>query len=529
MRESASSWSGQRPGWIDAARTISSILRRQLSVIRFGDVFPDGFDLGDPFTPEKLPKLWKEKKGRLTWVGPSFEDCLSPATWATEVHKTEGEKGRPSYSLRKEFAKEWMFSVRPMSFVNRLTLRRYGKDEFNVLVAPFSDVLDVAERLHRRLASAAETLAYEPGKASGLIPTGSGMVINLYRPSEIRPVKGDIEPWTEFMEHLIPDKQDRDNTLKWCATMMARPDIRIHYSVLLISEEQGVGKSTLAEKIMMPLVGRSNCSAPTSAEATNPQFTTWALFKRLAIIAEIYDGESSKAYNRLKTTITDVTVRAHEKYEKPYDVPNWVHVIACSNSFKALKLAVNDRRWFVPGVTEKKRPHEKWVELNTWLSDGGLEAIRHWADDHVRQHGHVLPGVEAPGSLAKKRSVVASMSDGERMIFDLGTTLAKTEKQYVVRLDKIRTWLAGKKSADPRYGDSGGKYLETAETIARMLKLAGLKIHKKRFKEAGLKFGVVANFEIEEKVWEALREKWITPEEVYKLTEEGEDEETIPF
>ena len=80
-----------------------------------------------------------------------------------------------------------------------------------------------------------------------------------------------------------------------------------------------------------------------------------------------------------------------------------------------------------------------------------------------------------------------------------------------------------------RYGDFGGKYLETAETIARMLKLAGLKIHKKRFKEAGLKFGVVANFEIEEKVWEALREKWITPEEVYKLTEEGEDEETIPF
>ena len=37
---------------------------------------------------------------------------------------------------------------------------------------------------------AAETMAYEPGKASGLIPTGRGMVINMYRPS-------DVKPWRE--------------------------------------------------------------------------------------------------------------------------------------------------------------------------------------------------------------------------------------------------------------------------------------------------------------------------------------------
>ena len=508
-------------GGVDAARTISSILKLPLSFVRFGDGFRTGFDLGDDFAKET--KLWEEKKGRLTWVGPSFEDCLSPATWATQVHEPEG-KGRPSISLRKEFANEWMFSVKPMKFVNRLTMRSYAQDEFNVLIAPFSDAADVAERLHKWPASAAETMAYEPGKASGLIPTGRGMVINMYRPSDVKPVEGDARPFHEFTEHLIPNEQDRAELLRWCATLIARPSVRMHYSVLLISEMQGVGKTTLAEKIMMPLIGNLNCSAPTAHEATNPQFTSWLMYKRLAVIGEIYDGESSKAYNRLKTVLTDPWVRANEKYEKPYDIPNWTHVMACSNSLRALKLADNDRRWFVPEVAEEKWPHQKWVEFNTWLGNGGLEAICFWAHDYVKRRGHVQPGIEAPEFITKQRSVVAAMSDGEKLVYDLGTSLAELKKQHVVRLDWIRTWLAEEKSGR-RYGYDGSKYLETAETIARKLKLAGLKICKRRFKEQGKQFQVAANFEVgEEETWETLKTKCIEPFRVYLLAEKEAEE-----
>ena len=47
-------------GGVDAARTISSILKLPLSFVRFGDGFRAGLDLGDPFTT--ATKLWEEKK-----------------------------------------------------------------------------------------------------------------------------------------------------------------------------------------------------------------------------------------------------------------------------------------------------------------------------------------------------------------------------------------------------------------------------------------------------------------------------------
>ena len=35
-----------------------------------------------------------------------------------QIREPEG-KGRPSFSIRQEFAKEWMFAVKPITFVNR--------------------------------------------------------------------------------------------------------------------------------------------------------------------------------------------------------------------------------------------------------------------------------------------------------------------------------------------------------------------------------------------------------------------------
>ena len=112
------------------------------------------------------------------------------------------------------------------------------------------------------------------------------------------------------------------------------------------------------------------------------------------------------------------------------------------------------------------------------------------------------------------------MSDGEKLVHDLGTGLAAKKEQHVVRLDEIRTWLAQIKSSDPRYGIAGGTFLETAETIARTLKVCGLKICKKGFSDHGLRFQVVANFEVDEKEeWKTLKDKYLmTPQEAYELT-----------
>jgi hypothetical protein len=62
------------------------------------------------------------------------------------------------------------------------------------------------------------------------------------------------------------------------------------YGVLLISEQQSVGKSTLSEKILRPLVGEHYVSIVSESEIVDSNFNGWAAHKRLPITHEIYQG-----------------------------------------------------------------------------------------------------------------------------------------------------------------------------------------------------------------------------------------------
>jgi hypothetical protein len=499
------------PAGENAAPFISRVLKRRMWVVRFGDQFPRTFDLSDPF-PDAL---FEEKKGRRVYVGPSLEDCTEPATWATS------DKNR----LRPEFVEEWHFTVKPAVFVNRSNLnRRYDLDEFNINVAPFSEVPDVGKLLRRSPSAKAETLIYEPGHPTGRISFEGRQVINVYQPSPIVPRAGDVAMFEAYLEYLIPDADDRAAVMKWIATLIARPDIRMTYGLLLISHTQGVGKTTLAEKILVPLVGLANCSFPTPKMAVDSQFTSWLAFRRLAVIGEIYDGHTAKAYNQLKSVITDANVMVNEKYEKAFSITNHIHVVASSNSFRALKVDDQDRRWLIPGVTEELRGHSYWSELNAWLqSDDALPAIAAWAHDYVREHGVVAPGQHAPMSSAKQRTIEEGRSDGERIISEFGLDLADFGQQAVVRLDKVRDWLAGRKAdLDHRqYGEDGKRMWETPERIASLLRSCGLVLPGRQFKEHGERFRIAANFEIAAGAgWGDLGRWYWTPDAV-KATVEG--------
>ncbi|MEJ2375224.1 MAG: DUF5906 domain-containing protein [Pseudolabrys sp.] len=498
------------PAGENAAPYISRTLKRRLGVVRFGDAFPRKFDLADPF-PEAL---FREKKGRKIYVGPSLEDCTEPATWATSG------KDR----LRPEFVDEWHFTVKPAVFVNRSNLqRRYDEAEFNINIAPFSDTPNVAALLRKYPSARAETLIYEPGQLPGRISFDRAQVVNIYQPSPIVPREGDVTMFEEYLEYLIPDADDREQVKRWIATLIARPDIRMSYGVLLISHTQGVGKTTLAEKILVPLVGLANCSFPTPKMAVDSQFTSWLAFRRLAVIGEIYDGHTAKAYNQLKSVITDANVMVNEKYEKAFSITNHIHVVASSNSFRALKVDDQDRRWLIPGVTEEPRDHSYWTGLYGWLqSDEALPAIAAWAHAYVREKGPVPTGLHAPMSSAKTRTIEEGRSDGERMIWEFGQDLIEIGREVVVRLDEFWAWLALEKAAlnSREYGNEGTLKLETPERIASIFRSSKLVLPRQQFKADGQRFRVAANFEIGPGAkWDDLRDRYRKPADALKKPE----------
>jgi hypothetical protein len=379
-----------------------------LKGIRFDTKWPPSWDMADPMP--KTDKFWAGDR----YIGPRLRELTVPATHATEQVPQDG-KGRPTYTIRRVFKEEWLHAVTPEVFIHRDWPNRIlTTAEFNNHVAPFSNVDDTARLVKRDATSKSAVLKYDPANQPGIYGSGdSGRYVNTFLPTAIVAEDGDPKPFLDFMAGLCPVETDRLELLRWCATLIARPDIKMLYGVLLISETQGVGKGTLGEKILAPLVGHHNVSYPTEREICDSGYNYWLSHKRLAVVHEIYAGHSAKAYNELKSIITDNRITVMKKFMANYEVDNWIHVFACSNSMRAIQLSSDDRRWFVPRINEDKRPATYWAEFNRWLvAEGGLGIIMKWAQDFVEENDPVIPGADAPWTGIKKEIIEEGYSPG---------------------------------------------------------------------------------------------------------------------
>jgi hypothetical protein len=395
---------------IAALKDISRHYKGPMNGVVFDKRWPVAFDFADP-----MPKEMFNSVG--DWIGPKWYDLLRFATWATEL--LPQPKGRPLPRISFYFREEWWHCVTPAVYVHKdWPADILSEGDFNNKVRPFSDVDDTARYVRMENASKTAVLSYQPHLTPGIYSADGGNFINTHVGSQIEP-RPDIDPkpFIEFMEHLVPGEEDRHELMRWVATLIARPDIKMFYGVLLVSEVQGIGKSTLGEKILAPLMGSRNVSYPSETEIVESGFNAWAAHKRLAVVHEIYAGHSAKAYNKLKSIITDRFITVNKKYQASYEIENWMHILACSNSPRAIQVSMDDRRWYVPAVTDQKKPAAFWQKLNDWLTDGnGLGSIRAWALDYVKKHSPVLRGADAPWSGAKLDLVEDAYSPGMEMV-----------------------------------------------------------------------------------------------------------------
>jgi hypothetical protein len=454
-------------------RTISRRLLRPFDALEFDDRFPPRFDLAD----DMPASLFEEREGRRIYTGPSFRELTHPATWATrQLPQSEQEDGRrqrgqSGFAIRPEFAQEWLYIVTLGMFVNRRDPGHfYTVDQFNILVRPVSDVKDTAALMHPLRSVRVHGVSYLPGQPPGVINVDGQRQINVHVPSTIKPARGDPRPFLRYLRHLIPDGSDRLHVMRWIATLIARPGARMEYALMLMSETQGVGKTTLAEHVLTPLLGKRNVSTPNETEVTDSSFTDWIAHKRFISIDEIYAGHNRKTYDALKGRITGTITRVNKKFQPAYEIENWAHFIVCSNSKVPLFMDSKDRRWFIPEVTEAEQPREYWEALHRWLANGGLGIIAHWAERFVAsKRGHVRTGEHAPPSAAKAALVEASLSDEMRLIRDVAEELASRPARILVTLDQVRDWLARQPSLQGRKRISG-------QSVQHALRGAGLTV-----------------------------------------------------
>ncbi|WP_426037692.1 DUF5906 domain-containing protein [Brevundimonas sp. DC300-4] len=433
-----------------AVPTISRELGCTAFHVQFSDEWPEGFDLADPFPRE----MYGEVDGVSVYRGPSFRSCLAPATWATNetIVPPETPRGSPRrvHSIRPSFATQWAWVEDVDLFVHRELGRKLKRDQFNASVRPFSHIKHTADLLQGHYDGQTETLTYRPDTTRQVIKDDGKSALNLYRPALVQPLKGDVQPWLDFLAYVFPDKDECDTIKRWCATLVARPDIRMVFSLLLISEVQGIGKTTLGT-ILKELVGPHNASFPGESMIVETQFNGWLAEKRLIIVNEIYSSESWKAYNKLKSLISDDFVDANIKHQATYTIPNWAHFFMCSNHPNALKVERSDRRIFIPTLTETPWPRSKFVELRNWLEAGGYGRIMAWAQAYG---DYVQPGQIAPKSVSKDRIIADSMRPDRRAAEELGQALMEAEpgkpvEEHAFFVRDLRSWIADQMGVRP--------------------------------------------------------------------------------
>lgn len=444
------------PG-VAAVAPISYQLHVPTFHVQFTGEWPGSFDLGDAFPDKMFSKLGQTRH----YIGPSFRSCIHPATWATDmITVTEGERAKSIPVLRDEFKNLWVYVDEADIFVcTEMPEIMRTEEVMNKMLSGFSHVKTTSSLIVKNYKGRTARLCYRPDVKGRLISDKVTSAINLHQPTTIKAVAGDIKPWLEFLEYLLPVADERKDIMKWCATLIARPEVRMEYGLLLISETQGIGKTTLASKILAPLVGEGNVGFPTEDEIVNSNFNGWLANKRLVIVGEIYSGHSWKAYNKLKSYITDKDVEVNQKYMRPFRLENWAHIVASSNSRKALKMEESDRRWFYPQITEVPWPKKKFAELNEWLGSGGLQIIHSWAKSFGE---YVSSGERAPNTGLKMKMIEESRSEAQQEMADWCEAVVSDGLEIFCGMKQISHWLRTK-SARPIY-DSDYEFVKIAKT-----------------------------------------------------------------
>jgi hypothetical protein len=198
-----------------------------------------------------------------------------------------------------------------------------------------------------------------------LIKTSSGeYAYNVYRPSEMKPRKGNIDPWLSHLDWLL-NEQDRTELICRLANLVQRPNKR-PLSMYLLIGPQRVGKTMIFDA-MRDIVGGQNYVAINPGELIE-NYNSLFVDRLMVVCNELFEHNKTTFYEKIKSLITDQYVTRKEKYHSDLSVPNYMHFFATTNHSVAVTLP-DDRegRFYVAQCLPKEpRPHQYYKDFYAW-------------------------------------------------------------------------------------------------------------------------------------------------------------------
>jgi len=197
----------------------------------------------------------------------------------------------------------------------------------------------------------------------------------------------DVDPALRLVKYLCNFNEEHyQNLMDWLAYTVQHPEEKIGWAPYLISGH-GIGKTTFAQKIIAPLVGRSNMREPRAQDIDSATFNGYLSGSKVVYVDEMPQGNggsSSKIYNSLKAQISERILHINEKNEKarPQRVyGNWLITV---NNLSAIKIEKGDRRLYPiihhmsMGLGDDSRKIIEAQCKEHWMTVDGVNVASDW-------------------------------------------------------------------------------------------------------------------------------------------------------
>lgn len=302
----------------------------------------------------------------------------------------------PAFVRETKKGKE-TFSVDPVTWLMRSKSRK-AADVYGVAMHPGMPV--VFEERGKRY-------------ANGFSVAGRRCAMN---PAIIarRPTHAEREAF-EFVWSRLKDKNFAAWLKKFYAHALQKPGVKIRSAPLLVSEEQGTGKTTITNEIPKLLFGHIEQLTESQLRTT---FNGELLHAWWATVEEIYAGHTKQErrymVDKLKPWITNDDLPINAKGQTAFSIPNRAQFTASSNHPGALQLDdEQERRWGVCGVIEERWTPGQGVSVynDLLMNPKGVEALKHiFLEESLVGFN---PNGAPPVTHAKKVMVVAGLGAWE--------------------------------------------------------------------------------------------------------------------
>jgi hypothetical protein len=186
-------------------------------------------------------------------------------------------------------------------------------------------------------------------------------MLNLYAWPDLKPKPGE-HPRIDKISALLCNGDT--HTMKWLthwsASLIQHPERRAMVAVLVLSPQQGIGKS-LYGRLLAEVIGKGN-SVVVSNKALRDNFNSHYVTSLLVLADEVgIDRKSADIIAEIKAAITDDRVHCSTPYASRTTVVNRMSWWLTSNKRRPFLVEQDDRRFTILSPAQAKAPYRKML------------------------------------------------------------------------------------------------------------------------------------------------------------------------